>query len=189
MAKDSKNNEHIFLLSMMIDGGGDEDSYREFICLAENPEGAFLMGLIDSKESDWVNLENRPEIACGEINGATITYWSYQENAWARVGVDIALANEAPKANLQAIQEWVDDIYAGAGWATDGYILNFCDNLTDVEKFILMSQLASLEMLYDEGEIGDYYESGAPEEGLMYHEDFIKQYSYLKNQDHGKREN
>lgn len=64
------------------------------------------------------------------------------------------------------VDEEVDQILAGAGWATDDYVLNFCD-LSDNQQLQVMLKLAKLGKLYKEDSIGDHMDDAEPKTGKM----------------------
>lgn len=66
-------------------------------------------------------------------------------------------SNVAPLSGVryEKVQDELDSIVDGAGWATDDYIMNFSEGLTKKEKYALMYQLAKKGILYNEGEIDE----------------------------------
>lgn len=60
------------------------------------------------------------------------------------------LINESNK-----VEDFYREILRGAGWATDVYVDNFADGLTDKEKYQLMVKLSKDGLLFDETKLED----------------------------------
>lgn len=74
-----------------------------------------------------------------------------------------------------------NDILMGAGWATDMYVLNFCQELSPEEQFHLMKRLANEGILFDEDKLteDEVEQSYLPKHGKMTVQDVENQYKYL----------
>lgn len=82
--------------------------------------------------------------------------------------------------NMNKIQNEVNKILEGAGWASDEYILN-TPCLSEQEKFELMRSLARHKKLYCEEEIEDKLADREPKKGRMTEADVVKAYSNLND--------
>lgn len=61
----------------------------------------------------------------------------------------------------EKIQDELDSIIEGAGWATDDYIMNFSEGLTKKEKYHLMYRLAQKGLLYNEEDLSEDEATGS----------------------------
>lgn len=68
---------------------------------------------------------------------------------------------------MSKVDEMVDQILTGAGWATDDYCLNFLDELSDEQQLQVMLKLAKLGKLYREDSLTDYKSDDEPKSGRM----------------------
>lgn len=89
------------------------------------------------------------------------------------------LTNE--KRSQEKVRKELGFIHLGAGWATDNYILNFMDHLTQKEQLSLMIKLAQEGLLYDEEGLSekDLLSSSKPKTGKVTVKWVVTMYKYL----------
>jgi hypothetical protein len=181
--------KHLFEVWMDPEHSDDEGREFSFHCLVETPDEAIRVAAITVDCVDWVTYENLGVICVIEYNPETETQiswdYDYQSKSWI-AGEAYKLPTQAIPMDLEKVQDWVNGIDEGAGWASDDYVI-ICDDLTDSEKYNLLLRGSIIGMIYDEDEIPEDWDlNGTPSMRSMNFREITEQYGYLIHPDDGK---